>query len=90
MKSYKNLKRKLLRNKRVKRAYDELEPEYAFIEQIIEKRLKKGLTQAALAKKIGTKQSAISRLEQGTYNPSYEFLRKVSQALGAKLVISIS
>jgi len=90
MKSYKNLKRKLLRDRGVKKAYDKLGPEYAMIEKIIEKRLKKGLTQAALAKKVGTKQSAISRLERGSYNPSLAFLRKVSDALGAKLLISIT
>jgi ribosome-binding protein aMBF1 (putative translation factor) len=90
MKSYKNLKKKLLRDKGVKKAYDKLGPEYAMIEKIIEKRLKKGLTQAALAKKVGTKQSAISRLERGSYNPSVAFLRKLSDALGAKLLISIT
>lgn len=90
MKSYKSFKRKLLRGRGVKKAYDKLGPEYAIIEKIIEKRLKKGLTQAALAKKVGTKQSAISRLERGSYNPTLSFLRKVSDALGAKLLISIT
>jgi len=90
MKSYKNLKRKLLRDQGVKKAYAKLGPEYAMIEKIIEKRLKKGLTQAALAKKVGTKQSAISRLERGSYNPTVAFLHKVSDALDAKLLISIT
>ncbi|MFI5205475.1 MAG: multiprotein-bridging factor 1 family protein, partial [Candidatus Paceibacterales bacterium] len=62
----------------------------ALIEAIIKKRLENKLTQAQLAKKLGTKQSAISRLEQGSYNPSLKFLKKVSAALNAKLQISIS
>ena len=90
MQNYKNFKNKLLKDKKVKKAYDELEPEFAIIQKIIEKRLKAGLTQAQLAKKIGTKQSAISRIEQGSYNPSLAFLVKLSKALDAKLKISIS
>ena len=90
MKSYKNFKNKILKNKKIREAYDELGPEYRVIQMIIEKRLKAGLTQAQLAKKIGTKQSAISRIEQGSYNPSLSFLIKLSKALDAKLKISIS
>jgi len=44
----------------------------------------------ALARRIGTKQSAISRLERGEYNPTVAFLRKVAVGLDAKLKISIS
>lgn len=49
-----------------------------------------GLSQAALAKKIGTKQSAISRVESGVYRnvPSLSFLQKVAMACGAQLGIS--
>ena len=90
MKSYKSIKTKLLRDKNVKKAYDELGPEFALIEKIIERRLKKGLTQEALARRIGTKQSAISRLERGEYNPTIQFLRKVAIGLDSKLTISIS
>ena len=89
MESYKNFKTKLLKDAKIKKAYSKLEPEFAVIKMIIAKRLKVGLTQAQLAKKIGTKQSAISRLEQGSYNPSLFFLTKISKALDAKLKISI-
>jgi ribosome-binding protein aMBF1 (putative translation factor) len=49
-----------------------------------------GLSQAALAKKIGTKQSAISRVESGVYRsvPSLSFLRKIAVACGAHLGIT--
>ena len=80
----------MLKNKEIKKAYDDLGPEFALIEMLIRKRLEQKLTQAQLAKKIGTKQSAISRLEQGSYNPSVNFLRKVSVALNAELQILIS
>lgn len=89
MKSYKIFKNHLLKNKEIKKAYDDLGPEFELIQLIIKNRLKAGLTQAELAEKIGTKQSAISRLERGAYNPTVAFLRKVAEALGADLHISL-
>jgi len=73
----------------LKKLYDDLELEYSIIAQVIQKRIDKGLTQKELAKKAGTKQSAISRLEAGNANPSIAFLKKISKALGSKLQVSI-
>lgn len=89
MKAYAHIKKKALKDKEVRRAYQALEPEFALAQKIIERRLKRGLTQTVLAKKLGTKQSAIARLESGTYNPSVAFLEKVADALGTKLKISL-
>ena len=82
-------KKKLLADPEVKKYYDELEPEYELIHAVIDKRLKKKMSQKELARKIGTGQSAISRLESGESNPSFKFLQKVAQALGARLTISL-
>ena len=90
MKSYKTLKKQLFRDKEIRKAYDELGPEFELIQMIIEKRIKQNLTQSELAKKLGTKQSAISRLERGAYNPTLTFLRKTANALGAEIHISFS
>ncbi|MBU2416090.1 MAG: helix-turn-helix transcriptional regulator [Patescibacteria group bacterium] len=90
MKSHQTLKNKLLKDKKTQKSYNELEPEFALIQMIIKKRIQQGLTQTELAKKIGIKQSAISRLERGTYNPSLAFLRKLVEALGVKLHLSFS
>lgn len=90
MKSYTNFKKQLLKDKKVQEAYSALEPEFAIAKAVIEKRLESGLTQSQLAVKIGTKQSAISRLESGNYNPSISFLEKVAKALKLNLVISLS
>ena len=89
MRSYKNFKNQLLRDKNVKKEYEKLGPEFDLVQMIIEKRIKKGLTQADLAKKLDTQQSAIARLESGNYNPSLFFLRKLAEALDAKIKISI-
>ena len=89
MKSYTQVKKKLLKDSKIRKEYNALGPEFALIEMIIKKRLAKGMSQAALARKVGTKQSAIARLESGRYNPSLKFLRKIAKALGAKLKISL-
>jgi len=90
MKNYQQFKKKLLKDKEVNKAYNNLGPEFALIEIIIKRRIEKGLTQKELARKIDTKQSAVSRLESGSYNPSVAFLQKVAEALDARLKISLS
>ena len=89
MTNYEEFKRKALKNKELKQRYDALEPEFALITMLIQKRLQKKLTQKELAQKIGTKQSAISRLESGTYNPTLSFIGKVADALDASVAISL-
>jgi len=89
-KTYVQFKRELLKDEKIKRAYEGLGSEFSIIKMIIKKRTERGLTQKELARKIGTKQSAISRLESGDYNPSLSFLQKVSEALDARLKFSLS
>lgn len=69
--------------------YKALEPEYEIIKQIIKSRTEQNMTQKQLAEKIGIKQSNISRLESGNYNPSLDFLKKVAAALGKELHIEL-
>jgi ribosome-binding protein aMBF1 (putative translation factor) len=71
-----------------KAEYENLQPEFDLIRQLIDKRIEKNMTQKDLAEKIGTKQSAISRLESFDANPSFKFLKKVAKAFDAKLKIS--
>lgn len=89
MTNYIKLKNEALKDPKVKETYDSLELEFSIIRQIIDKRLKRGISQKDLAKKIGTKQSAISRFESGRYNPTLSFLSKISEALGSKLEVKI-
>lgn len=86
---YAQLKRKLLKDKKVRAEYEALGPEFLLIKSIIQKRLQKKWTQHDLARRIGTKQSAIARLESGRYNPSIAFLKKVAWALNTRLQIEI-
>lgn len=89
MKNWNTFKKELLKDKEVAREYKALEPKYALISQVIGARIKNGITQKELAKRIGTKQSDISRLESGSYNPSLEFLQKTAKALGKTLTIGL-
>lgn len=89
MKDWKTLKQELLQDPAVAIEYEKLKPKYALISQLIELRNKRGLTQAQLAKKIGTKQSAIARIEAGNANVTIAFLEKLTQALDSRLIISL-
>jgi ribosome-binding protein aMBF1 (putative translation factor) len=84
---HKDVKKLLTQSPEVKKEYENLETLYEIKKQIIKLRLEQGLSQKELAEKVGTKQSAISRLENDDYNPSVEFLSKVANALGKKLEI---
>jgi ribosome-binding protein aMBF1 (putative translation factor) len=53
---------------------------------ITEARIKHGVTQTQLAKKMGTKQPSIARVENGGVLPSLEFLQKMAKALGTNLM----
>lgn len=90
MKTYKDFKKQVLKNQEIRKEYDALAPEFTIAQTIIKKRLEKGFTQTDLAKKAGTKQSAISRLESGSYNPSINFLEKVAKALNLNLIVRMN
>ena len=88
MKSFEEIKAKWMKNPEFKKAYDELEFEFQIIDALISKRIREGLTQKELAEKVGTKQSAIARFESGQYNPSLNFISKLSKALDLRLTVS--
>mgnify|MGYP003393456163 CR=1 FL=1 len=74
----------------VKAEYDALAPKYALITAMLDARNKRGMTQAEIARRAGTTQSAIARFESGRANPTLEFATRLSSALGAKLEIRLS
>ena len=83
------LKNKLMKKPGFASEYQKLQPEYEIACQIIEARLKKSMTQEDLAKKIGTGQAVISRLEGMNAKPSISLLCKVAQALQTKITVNI-
>ena len=87
---FEDMKREALRDPEFKKAYDALEPKYALICAMLDARGKKGMTQAEIAKRAGTTQSAIARFESGRSNPTLDLAVRLSHALGAKLEIRLS
>ena len=61
----KQFKARALARPDVRKAYDELSEEFSFIDEALKARTASGLTQAELAARVGTTQSAIARLESG-------------------------
>ena len=82
-------KESILKNDEVQKELKMNEAEYRIIEEIIMALREKNLTQKGLAELIGTRQSNISRLESGNYNPSIEFLQKIAAAMDKKLEVRI-
>lgn len=80
---------KRLKNPEFRKAWEESEPEYLLGKALIEARLKKKLSQRDLAKKVGTSQAAISRIEGMSANPSLSLLKRIAHALNTKLQISL-
>ena len=70
-------------------AYEERRLELELAAKFQELRLRKGLTQARLAHLLGTRQSAIARLEGGGDNITISRLQKIANLLGADLTIRL-
>lgn len=88
MTKLKELKTSLLKNPEVRKEYDALEEEFALIEAVAKARLRSGLTQAQLAKRMKTTQSTVARLESGRGKPSTSTLQRFAKATGHRLKIS--
>ncbi len=77
-----------LKDPAFKKAYDDLDLEFAIIDAMILARSERGMTQAKLAKKLGTKQSAIARLESGRGNPTLAFVQRLANVLNLDLKLT--
>ena len=76
MSSYKDYKKRALQNPEVKAEYDALQPEYDIIQAMIDARVQQNMTQKDLSAKTGITQADISRIENGTRNPSLSMVKK--------------
>lgn len=85
MSSYKDYKKRALQNPEVKAEYDALQPEYDIIQAMIDARVQQNMTQKDLSAKTGITQADISRIENGTRNPSLSMVKKLAHGLGMQL-----
>ena len=84
LKEYKTEK---LKNPEFAKAYDEMQPEMNVIRAIIDARISQNITQKELADRTGIAQTEISRLENGTRNPSIKLLQRLAEGLDMVLNI---
>lgn len=91
MLTHKQMRAKALRNADVKSEYEKLSDECSLLDEFLNARAAQGLTQAQVAEKIGTTQSAVARMESGSgkHSPSLATLSKYAEALGCKLEVRL-
>ena len=86
---YEDFKAQRLADPEVRKEYEALEPQFRLIRDILLRRSQLNLSQVQLAKLVGTKQPAMSRLERGDGNITINTLRRIADALNADLDISL-
>ena len=84
MKTLAQFKKEAFKRPGVRRAYEQMQPEFKIIRKLALARAKKGFSQRNLAKKIGVTQSALARFETGNTNPTLSFIQKITSGLGLK------
>lgn len=87
MSTYQDFKKKALENPAVCAEYDRLAAEYAIKQAMIDARQASGLTQQQLAARTGINQADISKLENGSANPSLRTLQRLAAGMGMNLRI---
>ena len=79
-----------MKNPEFKKAWDDLDPEFRVLKAMIKAREKSGISQAELARRLGTKQSVVSRLKHGAFSKaSLETIKKVADALDMRLELRL-
>lgn len=91
MLAHKQLRAKALSEPKVKAEFDQLQDEFGLLDEFLKARAAQGLTQAQVAQKIGTTQSAVARMESGSerHSPSLATLTKYADALDCKLEVRL-
>ncbi len=84
-----DLKERFMEDPEFREEYARADDEFALIEALVRARAAAKLTQAELARRLGTTQSAIARLEGGRVSPSFATLRRYAEATGARLTVDL-
>jgi predicted transcriptional regulator len=83
------VKAALMADHEFRQEYEELTEEFSVASQLIEARMKANLTQEEVARRMGTTQSAVARLESGNPLPSLNSLKRYASAVGGRLEIRV-
>jgi DNA-binding XRE family transcriptional regulator len=82
--------RKARKRRGFRAAYDALAVEYAIANQMLAARSRAGLTQEAVATRMGTSKSTVSRLESaGKHAPSLSSIKRYAEAVGCKIEVRL-
>ena len=84
-----DLKERFMEDPEFREEYARADDEFALIEALVRARAAAQLTQAELARRLGTTQSAIARLEGGRVSPSFATLRRYAEATGTRLTVGL-
>ncbi|MHC1550035.1 helix-turn-helix domain-containing protein [Phyllobacterium sp. K27] len=90
MRTLEELKQKYSNDPEFQKHYKQADLEYTVIELLIRTRTQAKLSQAELAKRMATTQSAIARLEAGRVSPSIATLRRYAEATGYELRVDMT
>ena len=88
MSKIRDLHKKWMKDPEYRNEYDALEEEFALAAEVAKARRRAGLSQAELARRMKTTQSAVARLESGRGKPSTRTLDRFAKATGHRLKIS--
>ena len=89
MTTLKELKKRYMEDPEFRKEYALVDEQYALVETLVRARTAANLTQAEVARQIGTTQSAIARLEGGRVRPSFPTLRRYAEATGTRLTVGL-
>ena len=81
-------KKQRMKDPEFAKAYLELQPEMNIIRAMIDARISQNMTQKELAEKTGIAQTEISKIENGTRNPSIRLLQRLAE--GMDMILNIS
>lgn len=87
MKKLDDFLKEQLQDQEFRKEYNDLQPEFDVIRAIVDARIAQNLTQKELAEKTGINQADISKLENGTRNPSINLLKRLADGMGMVLKI---
>ena len=87
MRTFDDMLAKQLQNEDFRKEYEAIQPEMDVIRAIVEARTSQNLTQKELDERTGINQADISKLENGTRNPSVNLLKRLADGMGMMLKI---
>ena len=70
-----------------KEEYEKLQPEFDIIRAMVDARTSQNMTQKELSERTGINQADISKLENGTRNPTVNLLKRLAEGMGMTLKI---